>query len=391
MSTLFQLLACLGVPLLLLLTEKRIKIVSWLGPVIFCYLIGILLGNLFFPELGPAIMDDDPSNDPITKFLADVSAVLAVPLVLFSADLKKWLKLAPKTLMSFGFCVIAAVVSTLVAYYVVGDNLGEEGWKVTGMTIGVYTGGTPNLNAIGRGIGASDLLLANANLVDLLVSVPYLFLLFTVAQRVLLLFLPKFESKGSESIENQETGFLDLNWQVKVKNIGISLLLAGACLGIGIGLGALSGLAEDERGGLIITGVTVMGLILSFITPIRKLLGSFEAGEYLLLVFCVAIGLQIRFEILLDNAGSLLDLLGFFAIVVYGALFLHYLLAFLFKIDADTVLITSVAAVFSPVFVPAMAKVLKNREIVASGMTTGVIGFAVGNFVGLAVAYGLRG
>ncbi len=390
MSGFFQVVICLVVPSLLLLAEKRIKIVAWLGPVIFCYVVGILLGNLFFPDIGPAIMDQDPTNDPITKLLADISAVLAVPLVLFSANLKKWIKLAPKTLLSFGFCVLAAVVSTLVAYYLVQDNLGEEGWKVAGMTVGVYTGGTPNLNAIGRGLDASDLLLANANLVDLLVSVPYLLILFTVAQRLLLLFLPKFERKGEAILSEKMPTFGALSWEKKVANIGISLVLAGACLGIGIGLGALSGLAENERGGLIITGVTLMGLALSFIPKIRKLLGSFETGEYLLLVFCVAIGLQIRFEILIENAGSLVDMLGFFGIVVYGALFLHYLLAFLFKIDADTVLITSVAALFSPVFVPPMAKVLNNREIVASGMTTGVIGFAVGNFAGLAVAYGLR-
>ncbi|GAG52220.1 unnamed protein product, partial [marine sediment metagenome] len=33
--------------------------------------------------------------------------------------------------------------------------------------------------------------------------------------------------------------------------------------------------------------------------------------------------------------------------------------------------------------------VLKNREIVVSGITTGVIGFAIGNYLGILVAYGL--
>ena len=32
----------------------------------------------------------------------------------------------------------------------------------------------------------------------------------------------------------------------------------------------------------------------------------------------------------------------------------------------------------------------KNREIVVSGMTTGVVGYAVGNYAGLAIAYLLQ-
>jgi uncharacterized membrane protein len=77
------------------------------------------------------------------------------------------------------------------------------------------------------------------------------------------------------------------------------------------------------------------------------------------------------------------DLLAFMAVAIYGAIILHFLLARVFKIDADTTIITSVAAVFSPVFVPPIARVLKNKEIITSGMTTGVIGFVLGSFLGL--------
>ena len=162
-------------------------------------------------------------------------------------------------------------------------------------------------------------------------------------------------------------------------------MLSAACLGAAIGLGELSG--WQEKGGLIIVTITLLGLGFSLIKPIRQIPGSYEAGEYLLLVFCVAIGLQLRVEILAQDAPVLL---AFFAMVVYGAITLHLLMAKAFRIDADTVIITSVAALFSPVFVPPIAIVLRNREIITSGMTTGVIGFAIGNFAGLLVAYFLR-
>ncbi|MEZ4685529.1 MAG: DUF819 family protein [Bacteroidia bacterium] len=65
---------------------------------------------------------------------------------------------------------------------------------------------------------------------------------------------------------------------------------------------------------------------------------------------------------------------------------LHLLWAKLFRIDADTFIITSVAAICSPLFVPPVARALGNKAIITSGMTTGVLGFAVGNWLGLAVA-----
>jgi len=70
---------------------------------------------------------------------------------------------------------------------------------------------------------------------------------------------------------------------------------------------------------------------------------------------------------------------------------LHAALARIFKIDADTVIITSVAGICSPPLVPMVAASLKNREIVLSGVMTGIIGWVVGTYLGIAIAYILRG
>jgi uncharacterized membrane protein len=61
---------------------------------------------------------------------------------------------------------------------------------------------------------------------------------------------------------------------------------------------------------------------------------------------------------------------------------LHFFLASLFKIDTDTILITSTAGIFGPPFVGPIAKALKNEEIIVSGITTGLVGYALGNYLG---------
>jgi uncharacterized membrane protein len=66
---------------------------------------------------------------------------------------------------------------------------------------------------------------------------------------------------------------------------------------------------------------------------------------------------------------------------------LHVLLASFFKIDVDTVIITSVAGICSPPLVPMVASALKNKEIVITGVVTGIIGWVIGTYLGIAVAY----
>jgi uncharacterized membrane protein len=47
-------------------------------------------------------------------------------------------------------------------------------------------------------------------------------------------------------------------------------------------------------------------------------------------------------------------------------------------------IITSVAGICSPPFVPMIASALKNREIILSGIVTGIIGWVIGTYIGIA-------
>jgi len=84
--------------------------------------------------------------------------------------------------------------------------------------------------------------------------------------------------------------------------------------------------------------------------------------------------------------GTAPDILMYISFVIFGSLILHVLLAKLFKIDSDTVIITSAALICSPPFVPVIAGAIKNREIIVSGLTVGIIGYALGNYLGFVVA-----
>jgi len=71
----------------------------------------------------------------------------------------------------------------------------------------------------------------------------------------------------------------------------------------------------------------------------------------------------------------------------FGSLLLHIVLAKIFRVDADDFLITTTGFVYSPPFVPVVAAALKNKDVILTGLATGIIGYVIGNYLG--VAFGM--
>jgi len=265
-----------------------------------------------------------------------------------------------------------------VAAYLLADGHAET-WKMAGMTVGVYTGGTPNMSAIGVAVEVTDETFVLMNGADVVLSAVYLLFLMTVARRVLSRFLPAFDGSDVSGREVEDrSGF-------GIREVSISLGLAVVIGGIVAGLVAV--VSGELPVAPVILGITTLGLAASFVPRIRSLPGTYETGEYLLLVFAVAIGTLADVR---ELAGSFSDVFVFVAIVLVASILLHYLLARLFRIDTDTVLIPSTAAVFGPAFVGPVAAAIGNRAVIVSGLAAGVMGYAIGNYAGLAVAYLLQ-
>ena len=69
---------------------------------------------------------------------------------------------------------------------------------------------------------------------------------------------------------------------------------------------------------------------------------------------------------------------------------LHVLLSRLFKLDADTTIISSTATIFGPAFIGPVASSLKNRQLVGPGLTLGLAGIALGTYLGLFTSWALH-
>jgi uncharacterized membrane protein len=110
-----------------------------MGVILLCYLTGLLAGNA---GLIPDAMVD------LQQLLSETSVVLALPMLLFTLDIRQWSKMAGKAIISMLFATTSVVALATVLFYLFRGEGVESTSHLAAMSVGVYTGGTPNLAAI---------------------------------------------------------------------------------------------------------------------------------------------------------------------------------------------------------------------------------------------------
>ncbi len=365
-------------PVVVILLCKRFSILNKLGAVVVCYILGLIVGNI-----GILPADFGKVQNPL--MLINIS--LALPLMFFSLDIKKWTRLAGKSILSFMLQTLAIIIIATIGFFIFKAYVGPETWKVAGMFIGVYTGGTVNLAAIATALQTDTNLYLAAHTSDLVVSSIYLLFLMTIGQRIFLKFLPPFKSASTAGAE--DTADFDSYDGILKRDTAIPLLGA---LGLAILIFIVGGLSfvflkEDNAFVVAVLVITTLGIAFSFVPKVRNIKMTYQLGNYFILIFSLVVSSMANLNKLVSTAPIMLVYVSF---TIFTCLILHVLLSRIFKIDTDTVIITSVAGICSPPLVPMVASALKNKEIVITGVITGIIGWVEGTYLGILVAYALH-
>jgi uncharacterized membrane protein len=86
------------------------------------------------------------------------------------------------------------------------------------------------------------------------------------------------------------------------------------------------------------------------------------------------------------NLSEGVNQIAFLIIAVFGSTLLHALFCRLMRVDADSMVASSVAFINSPPFVPMMVVAMKNKGVLIVGLGAGIIGYAAGNYFGVVMA-----
>jgi uncharacterized membrane protein len=411
-------------PLVIIFLCKKWSLLRKFGTIVMAYLFGLIIGTAgIFPEgsegyrlelqnepylekpvlealieEGKAVSGDIMVNNinELQDTLYSFALLLAFPLLLFSLNIRRWLKFAKKGFLSVALALVAGIIMVTTGFFI-WKNAFPDAWKLAGMFEGIYTGGTPNFAALKLILDVDADRFVVLFTYDTVVGAFLVLFFVSVAPRIFRAILPKFEEKNGIAVDEdfvkKETEGLDdfsgmltkKNFFPLLKALGLSIVIGG----IGGVLYMFAPVKEEYRMAVMVLSVTTLGILASFIKSINKTEKTFQLGMYLILIFSLTVATKSDLRTLFGQ--GMWNLVFFISWCYWGSLLLHLILAKIFRIDADNFLITATAFVFSPPFVPLVANALRNKDVIVTGLTGGVIGYLLGNYFGTTLAYLLKG
>lgn len=348
-----------GCPVLVDHACRRWKWLDAVGPIIVLYALGLAAGLLGLRS---------QAQDLVTT----VTLPLAIPLILFGNSLKGQLKGARDTVMAFFSCLSAAVIAVVVSYLIF-----RPAGEVAGMVAGCATGGTMNMAAVKMALGVEDSVFVLLNTYDMAVSFVYMLFLLAFGIRLSRKVLPRKTMpvlSGTDSLEHQS-----VQRKPTLGDRAFLLMVSAGCCGIGYAATLL--FSPDVMMMVFILVLTALGIGLSFVPKVSSRPGSDGMGMYLIYAFSFTVASMADFRNM--SIGENGRLLAFFACVVFGSLILHMLFSWILKIDADTAVIASNAFVNAPPSVPVISSAMKNPKALTAGLTIGIVGYAIGTYLGI--------
>lgn len=374
LMTLFFILAPAGV----LWACRRVKLLNKVGPVLVLYILGIIVGNIFHPA-GMAKIQD---------LLSSAMVPLAIPIMLFACTFSR--SQTRSQLLALITGMVAVIAAVVAGYFIFGRNI-EDGAKIGGMLTGVYTGGTVNLAALKTLLDVPDETFILLNSYDMIISFLYLTFLLSLGIKWFRKILPNETGHAAadddaaikEALDKTEADpYKGLFTREGLKDAGVLLGIDALIIGISAGLGLLAG--DGWFMTVLILMLTTLGIAASFWKPVRTRKYGYEIGMYFIYIFSVVVASMA--DLSKFNISDGLGTLGYLTFVIFVSLFIQVILAKIFKIDADTMTISSVTYICSPPFVPMMSAAMKNRAVLASGLAIGVVGYAAGTYLGFIIS-----
>jgi uncharacterized membrane protein len=415
---------CLLFPAFLIWLTTKYSFFKKIGAIVLAYATGIIIANVGILPRGSeafreATVPMDRAYIPKTEVVEMVAAgtlsesdlrynsfvsvqdnmqtvlvVLSIPLILFSLNVRRWLKFSGKGFLSMLLALISVMVITVTGYLIFRDKI-PECEKVGGMLVGLYTGGSVNLASIAMALRVEPNAFIMTNTYDMIVGAVVILFFISAGPAFFRLFLPPFEKPGGKDGEDLDLNgiqeqmaeeFDDFSGMFK-KGIILPLLgavgLALVVTAIGLGVSMLfPGVPTTVTA---ILTITTLGVAASFIPLIRKIKKTFQLGMYFIIAFSIVIASRCDLSVIFQ--ARYLNLLLYVTYAYFGSLFLHLLLSWIFRVNADDYMITTTGFVYSPPFVPMVAAALKNKDVILTGLATGLIGWIIGNYIG--VAFGM--
>ncbi len=366
------------IPLAVMLAAKRWPVIEKISPMVILYVIGLAVGN--------AGIVGDRAREACTD-VSNVTVLLSIPLLLMGCDFRQW---SAKSALKAFFCGVFSILAVTVGgYFLFRGQALEAGLsytdfaRVSAAMTGIYTGGIPNFAPVAKAVELPQPLFLLISGYDLVVTSLYLLFIVFLGKWIVRRVFPKpqeptpEQAGGNDTVPEPAHPEKPLRQRIANRAAGIATALVIVSGAYGLSLA----IPLKNETAVVIILITSFAILLSLWKPTRKLEGTFDTGLYFVYVFCLAVATMVNVHDLAFTKH--LFILYYIAFAVFGSLLLQLLLAKLFKLDGDLTLTASISLINSPPFVPMVAAVLHNKEVILPGIAIGLFGYAVGNYLGI--------
>jgi uncharacterized membrane protein len=282
--------------------------------------------------------------------------------------------------------VLGVIAASLALDPLLSKVLAEDSWKIAGPYTGTYIGGSMNFFALWTGleIGRPDLLAA-ANAVDNLTLFP----LYTTWMLVpawlagTYVVAPRWRPQQvavTGTVPAASKPALDPAQVAALVFLAVAVMAVSAWLKSAF----IDAVAPEVPTILVIT---TLALAVGQVPAVRRLAGAWEIGDLAFYLFFAAVGAMID----IYQAVVLSPVLFLYVLVIMAVHFTWvYGIGRLLRMDLGVLTIASVATKAGPPLILPVAEAKGWRHLVLPGVILGMLGYAIGNYVGFAVANGVR-
>lgn len=325
---------------------------------------------------------------------------LAVPMLLFGANVKKIAKESGRICIIYLISSIGTVIGSFVAFFLFRNSIKDLG-NILPMFTGTYTGGSVNFVAMADNYAVNQSVTSAALVADNLLMAIYIFVLIALPA---INFIykhythPYIDEIERTSIDKESTKTKSAQfWTAKkISLLDIAKVIATSFFIVTISetisgylseiipttsviFELLNSLLGNKY--LIMTSITML-LATVFTSYFENLNGSQEIGTFLIYIFFAVIGAPASLKLIIQKSPLLLLLAS---VIVFTNLIISLIFGKLFKFSIEEIILASNANIGGPTTAAAMAVSKGWQKLIVPSILVGTLGYVLGNWYGILV------
>ena len=335
-----------------------------------------------------------PLDAPAYDFVWSYVVPLAIPMLLFNANIKRIGKESGRLLIIYLISGVGTIAGGFLGYILLKGGIKDLAYAVP-MMIGTYTGGSVNLVAMSDAFSVSGEMVSTSVVADNLLMALYFFVLIAIPASSFFLKNYKHPLIDEQTAGGKVDEGAASYWTAKpvsLKDIAASFALSFAIVALSDALaGWFSGLIPTSNFGLALLNgllgnkylvITTLTMLLATFLPgkVGNIGGAQEIGTYLIHIFFAVIGVPASIYLIVTKAPLLLV---FCAVIVSVNMLVSFLFGKLLGFGVEEIIIASNANIGGPTTAAAMAIAKGWNALIVPAILVGTLGYVLGNYYGI--------